>query len=108
MPGRPYSVLSKGERNLLQLLDTDALVLHYENVYAGRFRWENGPEGMDLVSRIIKEAPDWLAPGGLLLMEIDDTQEELVRAACEECGRYASFAVLRDLAGKIRYLKARI
>ena len=48
MPGRPYSVLSKGERNLLQLLDTDALVLHYENVYAGRFRWENGPEGMDL------------------------------------------------------------
>jgi len=67
---------------------------------------DGGPEGMDLVSRIIKEAPDWLAPGGLLLMEIDDTQEELVLAACEECGRYASFAVLRDLAGKIRYLKA--
>ena len=34
MVGRPYSVLSKGERNLLSLLDTDALVLHYENVYA--------------------------------------------------------------------------
>ena len=73
-----------------------------------RLALDGGPEGMDLVARIIKEAPDWLAPGGLLLMEIDDTQEELVRAACEECGRYASFAVLRDLAGKIRYLKARI
>lgn len=73
-----------------------------------RLALDGGPEGMDLVSRIIKEAPDWLAPGGLLLMEIDDTQEELVRAACEECGRYASFAVLCDLAGKIRYLKARI
>ena len=73
-----------------------------------RLALDGGPEGMDLVSRIIKEAPDWLAPGGLLLMEIDDTQEELVRAACEECGRYASFAALRDLAGKIRYLKARI
>ena len=73
-----------------------------------RLALDGGPEGMDLVSRIIKEAPDWLAPGGLLLMEIDDTQEELVRAACEECGRYASFAVLRDLAGKIRYLKADI
>ena len=73
-----------------------------------RLALDGGPEGMDLVSRIIKEAPDWLAPGGLLLMEIDDTQEELVLAACEECGRYASFAVLRDLAGKIRYLKARI
>ena len=73
-----------------------------------RLALDGGPEGMDLVSRIIIEAPDWLAPGGLLLMEIDDTQEELVRAACEECSRYASFAVLRDLAGKIRYLKARI
>ena len=73
-----------------------------------RLALDGGPEGMDLVSRIIKEAPDYLAPGGLLLMEIDDTQEELVHAACEECGRYASFAVLRDLAGKIRYLKARI
>ena len=69
---------------------------------------DGGPEGMDLVARIIREAPEYLMPGGLLLMEIDDTQEELVRSACEESGRYASFEVLRDLAGKIRYLKADI
>ena len=47
MPNRPYSVLSKGERNALDLLDTDALLAHYEDVYASRFRWEGGPEGMD-------------------------------------------------------------
>ena len=47
MPNRPYSVLSKGERNALDLLDTDALLAHYEDVYASRFRWVGGPEGMD-------------------------------------------------------------
>jgi len=47
MTNRPYSVLSKGERNALDLLDTDALLAHYEDVYASRFRWLGGPEGMD-------------------------------------------------------------
>jgi len=47
MTNRPYSVLTKGERNALDLLDTDALLAHYEDVYASRFRWLGGPEGMD-------------------------------------------------------------
>ena len=47
MTNRPYSVLSKGERNAIDLLDTDALLAHYEDVYASRFRWLGGPEGMD-------------------------------------------------------------
>jgi release factor glutamine methyltransferase len=71
-----------------------------------RLALEGGPAGMDLVGRIIREAPDHLAADGLLLMEIDDTQEALVLDACGQSGRYASYEVLRDLAGKIRYLKA--
>ena len=109
--------LSKGETQIFDVILSNPPYIPSRTVdglepevkdFEPRLALDGGPEGMDLVSRIIKEAPDWLAPGGLLLMEIDDTQEELVRAACEECGRYASFAVLRDLAGKIRYLKARI
>ena len=46
-PIRPLSVLSKGERNALDLLDTDALLAHYEDVFSARFRWMGGPEGMD-------------------------------------------------------------
>ena len=72
-----------------------------------RLALDGGPEGMDVVRRIIAQAPGHLVPGGLLLMEIDDTQEALVLDACETSGRYASFVVLRDLAGKIRYLRAR-
>lgn len=48
MVERPLSILTKAERNSVAgLLDTDALLMHYEDVYASRFRWEGGPEGMD-------------------------------------------------------------
>ena len=47
MTDRPLSILSKGERNSLELIDTDALLFHYEDIYASRFRWTGGPEGMD-------------------------------------------------------------
>ena len=50
MTDRPLSVLSKGERNRLELIDTDALLCHYEDTYSSRFRWLGGPEGME---------PDW-------------------------------------------------
>lgn len=71
-----------------------------------RLALDGGPEGMDIVSRIIEEAPARLIPGGLLLMEIDDTQKESVLACCRSSGQYDAFAVLNDLAGKVRYLKA--
>ena len=47
MVDRPLTVLSQAEWKMLDLLGSDALLGHYEDVYASRFRWENGPEGMD-------------------------------------------------------------
>ena len=79
---------------------------HEVKDFEPRLALDGGPAGMDLVGRIIREAPDHLAAGGLLLMEIDDTQEALVLDACGQSGCYASYEVLRDLAGKTRYLKA--
>ena len=46
-PPRPLSVLSKGERNALLALDTDGLLAHYEDTYASRISWRDGPDGMD-------------------------------------------------------------
>ena len=71
-----------------------------------RLALDGGQEGMDIVSRIIAQAPDHLVPGGLLLMEIDDTQEESALAACKDSGKWSKYTVLRDLADKVRYLKA--
>lgn len=47
MTDRPLSIASKAERNMASLLDANSLLLHYEDVYASRFRWTGGPEGMD-------------------------------------------------------------
>lgn len=46
MTERPLSVLTKAERMNMDLLDEDAILAHYENVYASRFVWSGGPEGM--------------------------------------------------------------
>lgn len=71
-----------------------------------RLALDGGQEGMELNRRIISEAPDWLKPGGLLFMEVDETQRQLLLDACRACGRYSEFQVLRDLYGKDRYLRA--
>ncbi|MCR4804547.1 MAG: peptide chain release factor N(5)-glutamine methyltransferase [Clostridia bacterium] len=71
-----------------------------------RLALDGGKDGMDVVRRIIEEAPDRLAPGGLLLMEIDDTQEAAVLDACCASVRWDRYEVLRDLAGRVRYLRA--
>ena len=71
-----------------------------------RLALDGGPAGMDLVGRIIAQAPGYLMPGGLLLLEIDDTQEQAVLSACQASGSYSTFSILKDLAGKVRYLKA--
>lgn len=47
MPEKPLSILSKGQRNAMDLLGTDALLMHYEDIFASRFRFEGGPEDMD-------------------------------------------------------------
>ena len=65
-----------------------------------------GPDGMDVLKRLIAGAPERLEPGGTLLTEIGDDQEEAVRAVAEALFR--EVAVHRDLAGHPRVLEARV
>jgi release factor glutamine methyltransferase len=39
-----------------------------------------GKQGFEIIDRIIKEAKEWLSPAGLLAMEIDPRQAELIKA----------------------------
>ena len=41
---------------------------------------DGGPDGMDVLRRIIAEAPDWLAPGGWLFVESSTAQAPLLAA----------------------------
>jgi methylase of polypeptide subunit release factors len=37
-----------------------------------------GPDGLDIVRRLVHELPDWLAPGGVYAQECDPSQVEKV------------------------------
>lgn len=72
-----------------------------------RLALAGGPDGLVLIRSLLQQAPGRLAPGGLLLAEVDDSHED---SAAALAGRYfpeADIAVLPDLAGKPRLLRVR-
>ena len=65
-----------------------------------------GVSGMVFYRRIIAQARDWLRPGGLLLLEIDDGMERGILDLCERYGLQGG-RWLCDLRGLPRYVEAR-
>ncbi len=59
---------------------------------------DGGPDGLELVQRLIAESPPFLAPGARLLLEIGVGQAEMTRAALAQRG-FVEVATRRDLAG---------
>jgi release factor glutamine methyltransferase len=66
-----------------------------------------GPHGLDVIRRLIDEAPRWLKTGGWLVLEIGERQADDVRAALEE-RNYVDVEVHPDLAGRPRIVEARV
>jgi release factor glutamine methyltransferase len=65
-----------------------------------------GPDGLDDLTHIIREAPAWLAPAGTLVLEIGETQGAAVTELARAAG-LTEAAVHPDLAGRDRALVAR-
>lgn len=74
---------------------------------------DGGEDGLDLIRRLVEGAPAWLAPGGVLALELfeghADEAAELVESVCEAAvGRaFEAVRVERDLTGRPRFLIAR-
>ena len=66
-----------------------------------------GPEGLDVIERLIAEAPPFLASGGWLLIEISPRQASAVLKQLETHGAYAEVRAVKDLSGQIRVAVAR-
>jgi release factor glutamine methyltransferase len=60
-----------------------------------------GNDGLQVIRRLIAEAPKWLRPGGLLAMEIGAEQGAAVKALGQGAG-YESVEVMPDYAGRDR------
>ena len=71
-----------------------------------RMALEAAEGGLAVARRILDEARAFMASGASLLMEMGETQGEALRARALADG-YAEVRVLRDLAGRDRFLLAR-
>jgi release factor glutamine methyltransferase len=67
-----------------------------------RMALDGGPDGLDLVRRVAREGLPFLEPGGLLALEIGETQGEAVRALLTEAG-YTQVSVEKDLERRDRH-----
>jgi release factor glutamine methyltransferase len=65
-----------------------------------------GPTGLEAIEAIVGGAPEWLTPGGAVIVEIGETQDDAVRALAGQAG-FTDVRIEPDLAGRARALVAR-
>ena len=65
-----------------------------------------GEDGLDVLRRLAAEASMYLKAGGLLALEVGFGQTKAVVDLLEDAGGYADVRVLRDYAGKERFVLA--
>jgi len=67
---------------------------------------DGGPDGLEVFRRLAAQAREWLAPGGLLAVELDERR--VATAAEEALEWYEQVRVVTDLAGRDRIVTARL
>jgi len=66
---------------------------------------DGGSDGLNIIRRLLKTAPKHLAPGGLMLMEIDASQGISALTLTQEAFPEADAQLLPDLAGRDRLIR---
>ena len=72
--------------------------------HARRRALDGGPDGLALIRRLLAQAATRLAPGGLMLLEIETGQGALASALARQCFPNAYHQVKPDLARHDRLL----
>jgi release factor glutamine methyltransferase len=67
---------------------------------------DGGADGLELIRRIVREAPAHLDAGGSLLIEADSSQMTAISGLMCECG-FTEIAIKLDLAGRSRVICGR-
>lgn len=68
---------------------------------------DGGKTGLEVLGRLVEEAPAWLKPGGYLVVEIGSPQEAPARQLIESRGGFELGKTVYDSAGHPRVLRAR-
>jgi release factor glutamine methyltransferase len=83
----------------LPLLQRDTLAFESTVPYDG------GPDGTDILRRVLTESPRFLRPGGRVLLELGGEQAEALRSDLDRLG-YVDVMVSVDEDGDVRGLEA--
>jgi release factor glutamine methyltransferase len=75
--------------------------------YEPHLALDGGADGFAVFDRLIAEAPNWLKPGGHLIVEIGSPQEKHARERIEAHAGYELAKTIRDGSGHPRVLRAR-
>ncbi len=63
---------------------------------------DGGADGLDLIRRLLKIAPEWLAPGGAIFLEIEASQGAAVLSLAYDTFNQARIRLEKDLTGSDR------
>ena len=69
-----------------------------------RLALDGGPDGLDLIRRLIADLPRVLAPDGAVALELDPTQAVAVAGLLRAAEPDATVAIVADLAGLARFV----
>ena len=67
-----------------------------------------GEDGLFFYKQIIKDAADWIKPGGYLIIEIGETQANAIIKLMQNELHYDEIEIINDLQGKERIISAKI
>lgn len=67
---------------------------------------DGGPDGLDVIRRIVADLPAFLGENGTFLLEIDPPQFTAVQTMLSETGQFEKISVVKDLAGEPRVVIA--
>lgn len=70
-----------------------------------RLALDGGLSGIKVIKRLLKQAKSQLAPGGLMLLEIDPAQCDKVIPLTQKHYSFSKVQILRDLSGRDRCLE---
>ena len=66
---------------------------------------DGGVDGLDLIRRLLADAPQFLAPDGLMLLEIDSSHGGKALKTAKEYFPAAECELLQDLSGRDRFIR---
>lgn len=65
-----------------------------------------GSDGLDVIRIVLERAPELVRPGGLVWLEVDPSQPELISATTWKCLTYLE--TVQDFCGRDRFCKLRV